>query len=400
MISLDDYRPVLKGKKLLLGVSSGIAIYKVLDLISRLKKMDVEIDVIMTPNASKMISPQVFQTMARSKVYVNMFETRDNPEVSHIALAERSDFALLAPATANTIGKLANGIADNLLTTTFLANKSPSAIAITMNTNMLENPATQYNLEVLKNRGYSLIESNSGFLACNQVGSGRMAEPAEIIDYLEFFMTKKDLKGRKILVTAGPTRERIDPVRYISNDSSGKMGYSIARAARNRGAEVTLVSGPSDLRQINNISTHYVESADEMLQACQGLFKLSDALIMTAAVGDFKVEENKEKIKKEGLDQLELIKNPDIIKTLGREKGDRMVIGFAAETEDIISNAKAKLKNKNADYIIANDVSGPDSAFNSDTNKAFIISKDALVETERMSKFDLANKALDLLKEW
>lgn len=389
---------MLKDKRILIGVTGGVAIYKVLDLISKLKKRGAILDVVMTKAATEMISPILFQTMARCKVHVEMFEESSDYDVEHIALAEACDLVLIAPATANTIAKVAYGIADNLLTTTLLACVKPIIFATAMNTNMLNNPATQKNIKDLINRGYYFIESETGFLACNTYGNGRMAEPLQIIDYLENFVTQKDLKGKKIIVTAGPTVERIDPVRYISNDSSGKMGYAIAKAARNRGADVTLISGPTNLEGISGIKIIDIESAEDMFNAINSIFLDNEVLIMSAAPADFKVENQKDKkIKSSNIPEIKLSKNKDIVSHFASIKENRLVIGFAAETNDLIKNASSKLIKKNLDYIIANDVSKPGAGFNVDTNIASIISNQKVLDLPLMSKFELANEILNLI---
>ncbi len=389
---------MLKNKRILIGVTGGIAIYKVLDLISRLKKLGAELDVIMTSAATELVSPITFQTMARTKVHTEMFVESSDYSVEHIALAERCDFALIAPASANTIAKVAHGIADNLLTTTILACNKPIIFATAMNVNMYNNVVTQENISILKDRGFHFIDCEEGFLACNTFGKGRMAEPVQIVDYLESFSTEKDLVGKSILVTAGPTIERIDPVRFISNDSSGKMGYSIAKAARNRGANVTLISGPTKLDKINGIKIIDIVSANDLFSAIESNFEGSDVLIMSAAPADFRVINSADKkMKSSKVPVIKLEKNKDIISHFASMKGNKKIIGFAAETDNLIENAERKLINKNLDYIIANDVSQPGAGFNVDTNIATIISKDQKIELPLMSKFDLANKILDLI---
>lgn len=392
---------ILKGKRILLGVSSGIAIYKVLDLLSRLKKLEAEVDIIMTHHATEMISPLMFQTMGRTQVHTQMFEERENYDVEHISLARRADICLLAPATANTMAKLAHGIADNLLTTTFLATTAKIMLAPTMNTEMLKNPATQANMDVLRERGFDFISSNPGFLACNEFGDGRMAEPVEIIDALEEAVTPKDLVGKRIIITAGPTLERIDPVRYIANDSSGKMGFSLALEARNRGAEVVLIHGPVKLEEPRLFKVVAVESALEMKKAIKDNFEEADALIMAAAVGDYRPQMAEGKIKKEDGQEglvLELAENPDLLKHFSSIKGDRTMIGFAAETENLLANAEKKLLAKGCDYIVANDVSRTDIGFNSDYNQVSILSKDGIEESPLLPKREIGSIILDLLR--
>lgn len=389
---------MLENKKILIGVSSGIAIYKVLDLISRLKKEGALVKVIMTENACEFISPILFEVMSKSKVYVKQFEEHGNGEVSHVDLAKEADVFLLAPATANTIGKIANGIADNLLTSTVLAYPGPLVISPTMNTQMLENINTQANIAKLRDQGHHIIEPNAGFLACNDIGKGRMAEPLEILDYLEYFFSSKDLVGKKIIVTAGPTIEEIDPVRYISNYSSGKMGYALARAARNRGAKVILISGPTKLDKIKGVDTINIKSTIDLQAEIDKYFKTSDVLIMAAAPSDFRIlNKHEEKIKKKDINSLDLATNTDIVRHFGEIKDKQIIIGFAAETENLLENAKGKLEAKKLDYIVANDVSSSESGFNVDFNQGYIISKNNLIEIKLMSKYDMANKILDVL---
>ncbi|MDO5649247.1 MAG: bifunctional phosphopantothenoylcysteine decarboxylase/phosphopantothenate--cysteine ligase CoaBC [Gallicola sp.] len=388
-------------KKILLGISAGIAIYKVCDLVSRLIKRGYELEIIMTEDATKLVSPLVFETMGRCRVYTEMFHEGHHAEVEHIELATRADVFLIAPATGNTMAKIAHGIADNLLTAAALAYTKPIHFAVTMNTNMLLNPATQDNIAVLKKRGHEFIESSVGDLACNTFGDGRMAEPEEIADYIDGLSYAKDLKGKRIIVTAGPTQERIDPVRYLTNDSSGKMGYSIAKKAILRGADVVLITGPVSLEKPKGCKVLEIKTTEELLKSLDKEFPSSDALIMAAAPSDYRIPEiSKEKIKKTGQGmEIKLIENPDILAEMGRKKKDQLIIGFAAETENVIENGKKKLKKKNADYIIANDVSREDAGFNVDTNIATILSEKEEISLEKMSKLDLADKILDLLKD-
>lgn len=389
----------LHGKKILIGVTGGIAIYKVLDLISRLKKEGAELRIIMTKAATALVNPQTFQTMARCPVHTEMFKDEPTYDVEHIELAEDCDLALVAPATANTIAKLACGIADNLLTTTLLACKKPVYFAPAMNTNMLHHPATQRNIAMLREMGYGFIDSNSGFLACNIIGDGRMAEPQEIVEFLKTACTEKDLCGLRIMVTAGPTIERIDPVRYITNDSSGKMGYAIAKAALDRGAEVLLVSGPTSLEVPSGVQFTSVTTNEELYQAIDRDFEGIDVLIMAAAPADFRSEVvEDQKIKKKDALQLQLVKNRDIIGDFGQKKTHQTLIGFAAETEELVENAREKLRSKRLDYIVANDVSEPDSGFNVDTNRAVILSEKMKIALPLMLKREMADRILDLLK--
>lgn len=386
-------------KRILICVTAGIAIYKVVDVVSRLVKKGYELEIIMTEAATKLISPLVFETMGNCLVHTDMFHNGHHYEVEHIEIAKRADLCLIAPATANTIAKLANGVADNLLTSTLLAYTKDTFVAIAMNTNMLNNIATVNNVNILKKRGFKFINSNVGYLACNTYGDGRLAEPIEIVEEIDRYFIKKDLIGKKVIVTAGPTIERIDPVRYITNDSSGKMGYAIAESAYNRGAEVVLVSGPSKLNISEGIKKIDITTNNELKKSIENEFNNADVLIMAAAPCDFRVkEQSKEKIKrKEENLLLELIPNEDILSYFGKIKGKRLVIGFAAESNNLIENSKRKLENKNVDYIIANNITEKDAGFNVDTNKVKIISKDEIIDLPLMLKSEVANKILDLI---
>ena len=390
---------MLENKNILLGVSGGIAAYKVLDLCSRLKKRGVNLKIIMTESATEFIKPLSFETMGRCQVYTDLF-IGHHEQVHHIELAKWADVMLIAPASANTIAKMANGIADNFLLSTYLACDKDVIIAPAMNTNMLKSKATQRNLETLNKDGVKIIKPEPGILACNTVGDGRLEEPSEIVDFLEDYFTEKDLLGKKIVITAGPTVEQIDFVRYISNNSSGKMGYNIANEARKRGADVVLISGPVNPIKINNIKRIQVKTNSEMKEAIEREFDNSDALIMSAAPVDYKVENaSNKKIKKNGSSlNLELIENIDIIKYFGEIKKNQIIIGFAAETDDLLENAKSKLARKNLDYIIANDLTKWGAGFDVDTNVASIISKDSIINFDIMPKSQLANKILDLLR--
>lgn len=390
---------MLKGKNILLGVSGGIAAYKVLDLCSKLKKRDVNLKIIMTKSATEFISPLSFETMGRCLVYTDLFEGH-HEIVHHIELVKWADLMLIAPASANTIAKMANGVADNFLTSSYLACDKDVIIAPAMNTNMLKAKATQRNLKTLEDDGVKIIKPEPGLLACNTVGDGRMEEPSEIVDYLDSFFTEKDLSGKKIIITAGPTVEPIDFVRYISNNSSGKMGYNIANEARKRGAEVVLISGPVNPFKINNVKRIEVKTNLEMKNAIERDFSNSDALIMSAAPVDYKSKYiSDKKLKKTGESlNLELIENQDIIKYFGSIKNKQTIIGFAAETDNLIENANKKLSEKNLDYIIANDLTKWGAGFDVDTNVASIISKNEVKNLDIMPKSELANKILDLLR--
>lgn len=390
---------MIKNKNILLGVTGGIAAYKVLDLCSRLNKKGANLKIIMTKSACEFINPLSFETMGRCKVYTDLFEGH-HEEVHHIELAKWADIMLIVPASANTIAKMANGIADNFLLSSYLAFDKEVIIAPAMNTNMLKAKATQRNTETLLEDGVDLIKPEPGLLACNTIGDGRLEEPQEIVNYLEDFFTPKDLVGKKIIVSAGPTVEPIDYVRYISNNSSGKMGYNIANEAKKRGAEVVLVSGPVEPISIKGIKRIEVKTNSDMKDAIDREFKDADALIMSAAPVDYKIEKaSDKKIKKTGQNlNLELVENIDIIKHFGLKKEKQIIIGFAAETDDLITNAKTKLDKKNLDYIIANDLTKWGAGFDVDTNVASIISKDKIINLDIMPKSELANKILDLLR--
>lgn len=390
---------MLKNKNILIGVSGGIAAYKVLDLCSRLNKKQANIKIIMTKSATEFVTPLSFETMGRCKVYTDLFEGH-HEVVHHVELAKWADVFLIAPATANTIAKMANGIADNFLTSSYLAYEKDVIVAPAMNTNMLKNKATQRNIDRLTKDGVKVIKPEPGLLACNTIGDGRMEEPSEIVDYLEAYFTKKDLVGKKIIITAGPTVEPIDFVRYISNNSSGKMGYNIANEARKRGAEVVLVSGPVHPIKVNGIKRIEVRTNKEMKEAISNHFASADALIMSAAPVDYRPEEvSDKKIKKNGNNlELKLIENTDIIKHFGSIKDKQLLIGFAAETDDLIENANKKLESKNLDYIIANDLTKWGAGFDVDTNVASIISKDSIRNLDLMPKSQLANEILNLLR--
>jgi phosphopantothenoylcysteine decarboxylase/phosphopantothenate--cysteine ligase len=390
---------MIENKNILLGVSGGIACYKTLELCSRLVKKKVNLKVIMTESATEFVRPVTFETMAKGLVYSDMWEGH-HEEVHHIELPKWADLMLIAPASASTIGKMANGIADNFLIASYLACQKEVIIAPSMNTQMLLNPVTQRNLQTLKEYGVKVIAPESGILACNTVGDGRMEEPENIVKYLEDYFTDKDLIGKKIIVSAGPTREPIDYVRYITNHSSGKMGYNIANEAKKRGAEVTLVSGHVNPFKINGIDRIEVNTNEEMKNAIEEKFYDADALIMAAAPVDYRPSiVSDRKIKKSGKSiNLEFIENLDILKYFGNKKTKQTIIGFAAETDDLISNANKKLNAKKADYIIANDLKKEGAGFNQDTNIASFISKDGVRNLDIMSKKDLANEILNLIR--
>ncbi|HQJ38300.1 MAG TPA: bifunctional phosphopantothenoylcysteine decarboxylase/phosphopantothenate--cysteine ligase CoaBC, partial [Bacillota bacterium] len=340
---------MLSGKKIVLGVSGGIAAYKACELVSRLKKLNADVHVIMTASAAKFVTPLTFQSLSLNQVAVDMFDTPNYWEIEHISLAKLADVIVIAPATANIIGKLANGIADDMLSTTVMATKAKVLIAPAMNTNMYENPVLQRNIKLLSELGYIMIPPTEGRLACGDVGKGKMAEPAviekSIIDLLN---PVQDMAGKTVLVTAGPTREAIDPVRFISNNSTGKMGYAIARQAALRGAKVYLVSGPTNLDTPIGVERYDVISAEEMYSKVMELFPVCDIVIKAAAVADYApMTAYSQKVKKSGNQlELKLKKNPDILCELGKIKGNKILVGFAMETENLVENAAEKVKKK------------------------------------------------------
>ncbi len=391
----------LENKNVLICVTGGIATFKIVEVASRLKKLGANVRVVMTKAATEFVSPRTFQEITRNTVAVEMFKDAADFNVAHITLANFADVVLIAPATANFLAKAAHGIADDLLTTTILATVAPLIVAPSMNTNMFENPATQENLKILANRGVKIIEPATGELACGISGKGRLPEPEDICEEIvKFFAAKKDLRGKKILVTAGGTVEPIDPVRYIGNRSSGRMGYEVARAARNHGAEVILISGRSDLEPPANVKFVRVETAEQMRLSILDEYSAVDAVVMTAAVSDYRVKHfSTQKIKKSAQSIiLELVKNPDILKELGNLKKSQILVGFAAETENVINYARGKLVEKNLDFIVANDVSAEGAGFSVDTNIISIIYRDGKMENfPKMTKAELAEKIIHRL---
>lgn len=398
---------MLKNKNILLAVCGGIAAYKVVDVASRLRKLGANVHVVMTKEATKFVTPLTFQEISGNLVNVSMWDKVTNWNVEHIALANLADLVLIAPATANIIGKIANGIADDMLSTVIMATKAPVLVAPAMNSNMYQNPITQKNLQTLLNYNYQIIEPASGYLACGVTGVGRLPESITLVECIqEYFATndiKQSLQGKKIIVSAAGTREPIDPVRYISNRSSGKMGYAIAQEAANRGAKVMLVSGITNITAPQNVELITVESAQEMQQQIEMRFADCDITIMSAAVSDYRVKEvATQKIKKsDEVMTIELVKNPDILKGLGEKKTSKQyLVGFAAETQNVEAYAKDKLQHKNLDMIVANDVSQAGAGFNVDTNIAKIITRDGKIkQAPLMKKFELARLILDTIEE-
>ena len=387
----------MHGKNILIGVTGGIAAYKVVEVASRLKKSGANVRVMMTRNATEFVSPRTFQEITGNAVSVEMFGDAANFHVAHIALADFADAILIAPATANFLAKAAHGIADDLLTTTIIASDKPLLLAPSMNTKMFDNLATQENLRILKSRGAIIIEPATGELACGTSGKGRLPEPVELCAAVEKIFAPKILSGKKVLITAGGTVEAIDPVRYIGNRSSGRMGYEIAKSAVNAGAQVILISGKSELTPPSNLKFVKVESAVEMRKAVLREFDSVDAVIMSAAVADYRVKNPAaQKIKKSAETlTLELVKNPDILRELGGLKKSQVLIGFAAETQNVLAYANKKLVEKNLNFIVANDVTAEGAGFGVSTNIASIIWRNGEVENfAKMSKSALAEKII------
>jgi phosphopantothenoylcysteine decarboxylase/phosphopantothenate--cysteine ligase len=387
-------------KTIVIGITGGIAAYKVTELVSRLSKRGFQIEVIMTEAATKLVAPLTFSTLSGNPVRTVMFQKKEGERVEHVSLAERADLIVVVPATANIIGKAANGIADDLLSTTIMAAKGPVMYFPAMNTRMWEHPVQQENVAKLRSLGFPVIDPDDGFLACGTSGKGRLGSidmiEAKILDALAAAERTKDLAGKTVVITAGPTREAIDPVRYITNHSSGKMGYALARAALRRGADVHLISGPVALNAPLDAHFYPVETALEMKAAVEKVYDRADITIMAAAVADYHVKKQAaQKIKKNdaGL-VLEMEKNPDILASLGEHKKG-ILVGFAAETENLAENALAKLKRKNLDMIVANNISAEGAGFGCDTNIVSIYTRDGSVDLPKMNKEALADVIID-----
>lgn len=395
---------MLSGKCIVVGVCGGIAAYKAAMVVSMLKKLGADVHVIMTEAAKEFVGKITFQTLSQNLVTDDMFAPPRTWEVEHIELAQAADLFMVVPATANTIAKMANGIADNMLTAVFLATKASVLIAPAMNKNMYSNPATQENMKKLAERGCSFVDADEGFLACGTSGKGRLAEPDKIVEAaVDILAFDKDMRGMKVLVSAGATREAIDPVRFITNHSSGKMGYAIARAAKRRGADVTLVCGKTNLDDIEGVKMVKIESAREMYDEIMAVGAHHDIIVKAAAVADYGVAEVAgHKIKKSNDNlTLELVKNPDILAALGREKSEgQVLVGFCMETQNLIENAQAKLEKKNCDYIVANNLFNEGAGFGVDTNTVTILGADGeKISPENMSKEKLAHIILDIAKK-
>lgn len=392
---------LLQGKKIVLGVTGGIAVYKAVDLVSRLRKAGCEVRVVMTEHAQQFVTPLTFKEISGNAVATSMWNGNQEFNVEHIALANWADAFLVAPATANILAKMAYGLADDLLSTTLLAAQAPIVVCPAMNTGMYQNPATHENIAKLQERGVTVMPPAVGHLACGTSGAGRLPEPQQIVEFMSAFFAGRegDLRGLRVLVTAAGTREPIDPVRYVGNRSSGKMGYAVAQMAAERGADVLLISGPSALAVPPNVRVVKVETTNEMLEACLAAYGDVDIVIKAAAVADYRPRDvADQKIKKKTDDALTVVmdKNPDILKTLGAKKEQQVLVGFAAETQNLLANAREKVVKKNLDMIVANDVTAAGAGFNSDTNIVkFLFANGEVRELEQMPKVDVANKILD-----
>lgn len=388
----------MKNKCIVVGVTAGIAAYKICQLVSSLKKQGNEVHVIMTKEAEKFVTPLTFQTLSSQKVITDMFTVDYTPDVHHISLAKKADLFVVAPATANIIAKIAHGLADDMLTTTFLASTCPKLIVPAMNTNMLNNPITQDNIATCQKYGIHVMCSGAGYLACGDIGAGRLPEPEEIEDAIASIVeADRYLNGRHVVITAGATQEEIDPVRYITNHSTGKMGYALAKEARNAGARVTLISGKTNLPKPYGVDVVSVTSAANMAKSVIDNFEKADVLIMSAAVADYTpIEKAEQKIKKTDGDlSIALKRTQDILLTIGQKKReDQIVIGFAMETENLLENAAKKLQEKNANYIIANSIREPGAGFGVDTNIVKIISPTSVEDLGLLSKDETAKEIL------
>ena len=398
---------MLSNKTIIVGVTGGIAAYKACDVVSKLKKLNANIHVIMTESACEFVQPMTFQTLSNNFVINDMFKEPKTWEVEHIELAKKADAFLIVPATANFIGKLAAGIADDMLTTTVMATRAPVIIAPAMNTNMYTNRIVQANMDKLGDLGYRFIDPASGRLACGDIGAGKLADVDDILAFIVDFFEKgseaKDLAGRRIMISAGPTIEAIDPVRYITNRSSGKMGYAIAKRAVARGAQVTLVSGKTDLEVPEGLAKFIsIESADDLYENLVGEFDSNDVVIQSAAVADYKPKSySDKKIKKKDSDlRIDLCRNKDIAQELGKIKGNKVLVGFAAETNDVLENAAKKIQKKNLDFIVANDLTMQGAGFSTETNIVKIIEADGRIkEYPKLLKSEVGDIILDKVRD-
>ena len=394
---------MLKGKTVVLGVTGSIAAYKIANLASSLVKLHADVHVIMTKNATNFINPITFETLTKNKCMTDTFDRNFMYNVAHVSIADKADVMLVAPASANIIAKMAHGIADDMLSTTYLAMKCPVIVSPAMNVNMFTNPVVQRNIKTLEEFGVTVIPPDNGYLACGYTGAGKMPSELVLLDYiLRETAKEKDLAGKRVLVTAGPTRESIDPVRFITNHSTGKMGYAVARQAMLRGAEVTLVSGPVSIDPPPFVRVVNVSSAKDMFEAVKVNFADADIIIKTAAVADYTPESTAdEKIKKsDGSLSIQMKRTADILKWLGENKRDGQVLcGFSMETENMLENSRAKLQKKNADLIAANSLKDAGSGFGTDTNHLVLINKDGVTDLPLLSKEEAADRLLDVLSK-
>ncbi|WP_100373256.1 bifunctional phosphopantothenoylcysteine decarboxylase/phosphopantothenate--cysteine ligase CoaBC [Bacillus sp. FJAT-45037] len=395
---------MLHGKKILLAVSGGIAAYKACALTSKLVQSGAEVKVMMSQSAKEFVTPLTFQALSRQPVYDWTFNEPDPTKIAHIELADWAEVVMIAPATANVIGKLANGIADDMITTTLLATKSPVLLAPAMNVNMYQHPAVQKNISTLKEYGYTFVEGESGYLACGWTGKGRMAEPEVLQQAIEATFSKnedqgaKSLHGKHVMITAGPTQEKIDPVRYFTNHSTGKMGYAVARAARDLGANVTLITGPTNLDEPTGMSVIQVTTAQEMYEEVMKVYSQADIVIKSAAVADYRPSETADhKRKKQPGDwSVPMERTIDILHTLGEKKTSQILVGFAAESQHVQEYAKQKLDKKNLDLIVANNIMTPGAGFKGDTNIVTIMTKDGhLTNYEQQTKDEVAKEIIE-----
>jgi phosphopantothenoylcysteine decarboxylase/phosphopantothenate--cysteine ligase len=369
---------IFSGKEIVLGVTGGIAAYKACEIVRELRKDSANVHVVLTASGAQFITPLTLQTLSKNPVVTDLFNLVSESEIGHISLAQRAHLLLIAPATANIVGKIRGGIADDMLSTVVMATAAPVLLAPAMNSQMYASAAVRENVATLRERGFHFVEPDEGELACGTVGPGRLAEVGKILEMARILLSEKPLAGKKVVVSAGPTAEPLDPVRFLSNRASGKMGFAMARAARRLGAEVTLVSGPASLPAPHFLATVRVRTAEEMLGAVTREAEGADVVVMCAAVADFRPEKpSSRKIKKDGFDRkVELAPTPDILESLGKRKGNRLLVGFAAETDDLARNALEKMRRKNLDAIVANDVSRTDIGFESDNNEVRIFFPD------------------------
>lgn len=391
---------MLKGKTVVIGVTGSIAAYKMADVASALVKMNADVHVLMTENACNFINPITFETLTSNKCIVDTFDRNFEFDVKHISLARKADIFIVAPASANIIGKIANGIADDMLSTTIMAADCKRIIAPAMNTHMYRNPIVQKNIATLKSLGYEFVSPSSGRLACGDIGEGKLADVNTIVDYIVRGVAKKDMKGKKLIVTAGPTQEAIDPVRFITNHSTGKMGYAIAERAALRGADVTLVSGPVSLNPPSGVKVVNIKSAEDMFNAVTSEYETADIVIKAAAVADYRpAKVSGEKIKKEsGMNVIELERTKDILQYLGEHKKEGQILcGFSMETENLMENSVKKLHKKNADMIIANSIKKDGAGFGTDTNVITIITENDAVAYPIMTKYEAADEILNAI---